>query len=153
MPQTDAPGIGPMARALGYAGLLPQVLVVATLLAGGSDTRFMALSLGYAYAAIIFSFLGGLWWGLASAARRPCPRWVWGVAVTPSLLSLLSAWPWATGMPWPGPSLVMLGIALAASLLVDLKLKRAGLTPQGWLALRAPLSIGLGVLTLMAGLI
>lgn len=153
MPQTDAQGIGPLARAFGYAGLLPQVAVVAALLAGGPEIRFTALSLGYAYAALIFSFLGGLWWGLASAATRPCPPWVWGVAVIPTLLGLLSAWPWATGMAWPGPSLILLGIALAASLLVDLKLRMAGLTPPGWLSLRIPLSLGLGFLTLVAGLL
>lgn len=153
MPRTDVPGIGPTARAFGYAGLLPQGLVVAALLAGGPDIRFTALSLGYAYAALIFSFLGGLWWGLASAATVPCPRWVWGVAVAPSLISLLSAWPWATGMSWPGPSTILLGIALAASIVVDLKLKQAGLTPPGWLSLRIPLSLGLGLMTLVAGLI
>jgi len=153
MPPTEAPGIGPLARALGYAGLLPQGLVVAALLAGGADIRFMALSLGYAYAALIFSFLGGLWWGLASAAPRPCPPWVWVVAVMPTLFSLLSAWPWATGRAWPGPSLILLGLALSASLLIDLKLKKSGLTPQGWLSLRIPLSLGLGALTLIAGLI
>ena len=39
------------------------------------------------------------------------------------------------------------------SILVDLRLQALGLTPGGWIALRAPLSVGLGLLTLVAGLI
>jgi hypothetical protein len=154
---TDRPALPPLARVLGFAGLLPQAAAVAVLILGGPDVRFAALSLGYAYAALIFSFLGGVWWGLAAMARGGAqggaPRWVWIAAVAPSLLALATAWPWATGQTWPGPSLIVLGVFLAASLGVDLRLKAAGLTPQGWLALRAPLSLGLGVLTLAAGLI
>ena len=141
------------ARALGLAGLLPQVLVVAALVMGGADAWFAALSLGYAYAALIFSFLGGLWWGLAAKAGTRAPAWAWVAAVVPSLLALASAWPWATGGTWPGPSLIFLGLAIGASLIVDLRLKAAGVTPGGWLALRVPLSLGLGSLTLAAGLL
>ncbi len=138
---------------LGLAGLLPQVAVVAALLFGGTDVRFLALSLGYAYAALIFSFLGGLWWGLAAAGGGRTPGWVWIAAVAPSLLALATAWPWATGGPWPGPSLMVLGLAIASSLFVDLRLKAAGLTPAGWIALRVPLSIGLGSLTFAAAVL
>ncbi|MFN7128504.1 MAG: DUF3429 domain-containing protein [Brevundimonas sp.] len=150
---TDRPALPPFARALGFAGLLPQAAAVAVLIFGGPDVRFAALSLAYAYAALIFSFLGGVWWGLAAMGPGGAPRWVWIAAVLPSLLALATAWPWATGQTWPGPSLVVLGVFIAASLSVDLRLKAEGLTPQGWLALRAPLSIGLGLLTLAAGLI
>ena len=143
----------PLARLLGYAGLLPQAGVLASLLLGGPEVRFTALSLGFAYAALIFSFLGGVWWGLAAAARVAVPRWIWAVAVLPSLLALGAAWPWATGQTWPGPSLVVLGVLIMSSAAVDLKLRSLGLTPQGWLALRFPLSIGLGAMTLVAGLI
>lgn len=150
---TDRRRLPPIARVLGFAGLLPQAAAVAVLVLGGTDVRFAALSLAYAYAALIFSFLGGVWWGLAAAADGPAPRWVWIAAVLPSLLALATAWPWATGQTWPGPSLVALGLFIAASLFVDLRLKAAGLTPEGWLALRAPLSLGLGLLTLASGLI
>lgn len=157
MTQPPAPGDTPrlptIARALGLAGLLPQGAVVAVLVFGGADVRFTALSVGYAYAALIFSFLGGLWWGLAAMGGARTPGWAWVAAVTPSLLALATAWPWATGGTWPGPSLVVLGVAIAASLIVDLRLKAAGITPDGWLALRAPLSLGLGVLTVAAGVI
>lgn len=157
MNQPSVPGSPPrlptIARALGLAGLLPQGAVVAALVIGGADVRFTALSVGYAYAALIFSFLGGLWWGLAAMGGARTPRWTWIGAVTPSLLALATAWPWATGGTWPGPSLVVLGVAIAASLIVDLRLKAAGITPDGWIALRAPLSLGLGALTVAAGVL
>lgn len=157
MTQPSQPDMQPTlplaARALGLAGLIPQGLVVAALMTGGADVWFTALSVGYAYAALIFSFLGGLWWGLAAMGGARTPTWVWGAAVVPSLLALASAWPWATGGTWPGPSLIFLGLAIGASLLVDLRLRAAGLTPGGWLALRVPLSLGLGSLTMAAGLL
>ena len=81
------------------------------LLGGGPDVRFTALSVGYGYAALIFSFLGGVWWGLAAMGGARTPGWVWVAAVVPSLLALATAWPWATGGTWPGPSLIVLGVA------------------------------------------
>jgi hypothetical protein len=142
-----------LARLLGYAGLLPQVGVVAGLILGGPEIRFFALSVGFAYAALIFSFLGGVWWGLAAAARGPVPRWVWTVAVLPSLIALASALPWAAGLAGPGPSLAVLGVFILFSAVVDLRLRSLDMTPPGWLALRLPLSVGLGALTLLAGLV
>ena len=152
-PSGPGPGLPRLALALGFAGLLPQILVVATLILGGDAERFTALSVGYAYAALIFSFLGGLWWGLAAAGGARVPNWIWFAAVGPSLIALASAWPWATGGEWPGPSLVILGLAIAASMFVDWRMKASGLTPKGWLVLRVPLSLGLGVLTVLAGLL
>ena len=147
------PTLPTFAKVLGLAGLLPQLAVVAALAVGGLDVRFTALSVGYAYAALIYSFLGGLWWGLAAMGGQRTPSWVWVSAVLPSLVALATAWPWATGGTWPGPSLVVLGIAIAGSLLVDLRLKKAGITPGGWLQLRVPLSLGLGLLTVAAGVL
>jgi len=141
----------PLARWLGYAGLLPQILAFIAVAAGDVGGRFTALALSYAYAALILSFLGGMWWGLAAQARRPVPRWVWFAAVAPSLIALLSAVPWATGDAWPGPSMGLLGLSLLWSLLVDYRLRSEGLCPSWWLRLRLPLSIGLGLLTLAIG--
>jgi hypothetical protein len=135
---------------LGYAGLLPQLAVVATLAVGGSEWRFSALALGYAYAALILSFVGGLWWGLASHNPANAPPWIWAASVIPSLVALASAIPWTIGAAWPGPSLVLLGLSIASTLIVDAKLDRGGLCPPGWLALRARLSLGLGALTLLS---
>ena len=140
-------------RMLGYAGLLPQAAAVAVMALGPAGWHFSALSLGYAYAALILSFLGGLWWGLAARQPGTPPAWIWLAAVTPSLIALASAVPWAIGAAWPGPSLVVLGLALLGSLLVDRRLAAKGLAPAWWLTLRTPLSVGLGGLTLVAAAI
>jgi hypothetical protein len=141
-----------LATMLGFAGLLPQIAAVLTLLGNDPATRFPALGLAYAYAALILSFLGGLWWGIA-AKSDGVPRWVWVAAVAPSLVALASAWPWMVGLEWPGPSLIVLGFALIAALGVDIALVRLRLAPSGWMALRAPLSLGLGALTIAAALL
>ena len=141
------------AQWLGHAGLLPQLGVVVTLAAGDPGSRFSALALGYAYAALILSFVGGLWWGLASRDPARAPGWIWVAAVMPSLVALASAIPWALGALWPGPSLVLLGLSLASTLIIDALLDQRRLCPAGWLALRARLSLGLGALTLLCALL
>ena len=142
------PGI---AKWLGGAGLLPQAAAVAAVVSGNPEWRFTGLAMGYAYAALILSFLGGMWWGLAAQSRAAVPEWVWVAAVMPSLISLLSAVPWAIGQPWPSPSLALLGLSLLAALAVDYKLHAQQLCPSWWLRLRMPLSVGLGALTLALG--
>ena len=101
------------ARLLGFAGLLPQLICLLAVFDDG--TRFIALSAAYFYAALIFSFLGGFWWGLAVASPG-APQWVYGVAVVPSLIAFVSGIPWMIGTTWPGPSLGLLGICLIAAL-------------------------------------
>lgn len=136
-------------RKLGYAGLLPQIGVLAVLLSGSQWWRFAALSIGYAYAALILSFLGGMWWGLAARSPERAPAWIWFAAVAPSLLALATFLPWVFGATWPGPSLAVLGLALVTSLFVDRRLVADDLAPAWWMALRVPLSIGLGLLTII----
>ena len=151
---TDTPSrVPPAARWLGYAGLLPQLGVVATLLTGNAASRFTALATGFAYAALILSFLGGIWWGLAAQAARRAPTWLWIVSIAPALVALLSAVPWTTGDPWPGPSLLLLGASLIGALFVDYRLYRLGIAPDWWLWLRVPLSGGLGLLTIATALL
>jgi Protein of unknown function (DUF3429) len=138
------------AKGLGFAGLLPQSLAV--LLALDSASRYVALAAGYFYAALILSFLGGLWWGLAAAASKP-PQWSFAAAVGPSLLAFATGVPWMIGTTWPGPSLIVLAVALVASLSVDLRLRRLELMSGDLFALRVRLSLGLGALTLALGLL
>lgn len=142
----------PTARILGLAGLLPSIACLVAMLAGGEAVWFLALAIAYAYAALILSFLGGLWWGLA-AARPDAPHWIYGIAVAPSLVALASAIPWAFGDEWPGPSLLLLGVMLLLSLIVDFRLAALGIAPGWWIGLRLPLSLGLGTLTLACGLL
>ena len=133
---------------------MPQIACVAAIHAGPAEWRGPALLIAFAYAALILSFLGGAWWGIAATApaaeRRRTLGWVWIAAVTPSLVALACFWPWAIGDERLEPSLVMLGGALLMSLGVDAKL--GPLAPRWWMALRVPLSIGLGLLTMAAAL-
>lgn len=141
-------------RWLGLAGLLPQFTCVAVLYAGPAEWREAALAIAFAYAALILSFLGGMWWGIAAAApaaqRRKALGWLWIAAVLPSLVALACFLPWALDWAWPEPSLVMLGGALLVTLGVDAKL--GALAPRWWMTLRVPLSTGLGLATIATAL-
>ena len=141
-------------RWLGLAGLLPQFTCLAVLYVGPAEWREAALAIAFAYAALILSFLGGMWWGIAAAApaaqRRKALGWLWIAAVLPSLVALACFLPWALDWAWPEPSLVMLGGALLVTLGVDAKL--GALAPRWWMTLRVPLSTGLGLATIAAAL-
>lgn len=134
------------ARLLGFAGLLPQLVFVGALLIR-SDVGWQVLA--FSYAALILSFLGGIWWGFA--VRRQGPQTgLLLLAIAPSLVALalvFLAMLWLS-LDWP---LVLLGSALPLTLLVDRHLVRTGEAPAGWMGLRVPLSLGLGVLTILAG--
>ena len=139
----------PFARILGFAGLLPQLACVLAVWAGPEEWRWFALAVGWAYAALIFSFLGGMWWGMAAGSpdeARRSPAWIWLAAVAPSLIALATYLPWVVGKTWPGPSLVILGIGILLSPLVDRRL--VTIRPGWWMRLRVPLSLGLGLATL-----
>ncbi|RPF72189.1 DUF3429 domain-containing protein [Aurantiacibacter spongiae] len=143
--------IPPWPRWLGVAGLLPQWTLLFVLAVGGDYWRFAALALAWGYAALIFSFLGGMWWGLAARGVERVDGWVWIAAVLPSLIALATYTPWVFGAEWPGPSLIVLGIAILLTPLVDRKLRP--LAPDWWMSLRWPLSVGLGIATLLCGVV
>lgn len=107
----------------------------------------MGLAAGCFYAALILSFLGGLWWmaGLLSGLRA---GWIYGAAVAPSLIGLGALLPWCMGLNWPEPSLMVLALALLATPLIDRALARHIAFPRGWLRLRMIMTSGLGLLTL-----
>ncbi len=141
--------VSPLARRLGWAGLLPQVAGVAMIASHSPAFYFAGLSLTACYAALILTFLGGVWWGL-SLTRPNISRMAPVAAVAPSLVALGSFIPWMVGLAWPRPSLVLLAIGLLASPLVDRFLLAGEPEAAPWLALRQRLSIGLGLLTLAA---
>ena len=135
------------ATRVGLAGLLPQIIAVLIVI-GGGEYRWSALAVGYGYAALIFSFLGGVWWGQALSTAS-APGWIYAAAVTPSLIALGTYLPWIYGLDWPGPSLAVLGVCLIASPLVDRAIGRAVTLQGGWMKLRWILSSSLGGLTLL----
>ena len=136
------------ARLLGYAGLLPQILCVALILAG-HEWRYSALAGGFAYGAAIFSFLGGVWWGQAVQSGRATTG-AYLIAVMPSLLAVALFLPWTLGWEWPGPALLYLGALIALSPLIDRVL---GFAAKDFMRLRWHLSLGLGGLTIVLGLL
>jgi hypothetical protein len=137
-------------RRLGLAGLMPQFVFMLAVWSGPGEWHWTALAAGWAYAALIFSFLGGMWWGIAAlrlADGAAVPGWLWLAAVLPSLLALVSFMPWVFGREWPGPSLAWLGLGLLVSPLVDRQIAR--LVAPWWLRLRLMLSVGLAIPTLL----
>lgn len=136
---------------LGLAGLIPQLAALAIALGGGLDDHWIAVAAGYGYAALIFSFLGGLWWGIA-LVRPDAPRWLFYVAVLPSLIAFATFVPWLWGQGVPRGSLFVLALCLFASPLVDRVVARRLGLPAEWLVLRFALSAGLGVTTAVLGL-
>lgn len=140
------PPLSSFVRLLALAGLIPQA--VACLAAWTApDLRWIALAAGFGYGALIFSFLGGLWWGIALSCLK-APRWLFGAAVAPSLIAFALYLPWIFGWSWPQPSLVTLALSIAASCLVDLKIGAIAELPIGWITQRKHLSLGLALLTL-----
>lgn len=136
------------ARLLGYAGLLPQILCLALILTG-HEWRYSALAGGFAYAAAIFSFLGGVWWGQAVQSGRATTG-AYLIAVMPSLLAVALFLPWTFGWEWPGPAMLYLGALIALSPLID---RALGFAARDFLRLRWQLSLGLGSLTIILGLL
>jgi hypothetical protein len=143
-----SPSLSPAAHALGYAGLLPQIICLG-LIVMGHEWRYSALAGGYAYAAAIFSFLGGVWWGQALASGR-AGTGAYVLAVMPSLLAVALFLPWTFGWEWPGPALLYLGALIALSPMID---RALGFAAPDFLRLRWHLSLGLGGLTIALGMV
>ncbi|WP_108791049.1 DUF3429 family protein [Erythrobacter sp. Alg231-14] len=142
------PSLAPASTGLGLAGLLPQIVCVA-LAATGHEYAFTALAGGFAYAAAIFSFLGGVWWGQA-IAKQESGAMIYVVAVLPSLLAVALFLPWSFGWDWPGPALIYLGALIALSPMVD---RAMGFAAPDFMRLRIVLSLCLGGLTIALGFV
>lgn len=129
------------------AGLLPQALFAALVLIDNA-IRWIALAAACFYAAVILSFLGGMWWMAALLGNLRSPR-SYTAAVLPSLFAFAALLPWCLGWTWPGPSLVALGATMLASPLVDHALAKQLVMPSDWLKLRTIMSVGIGLITLL----
>lgn len=136
---------------LGLSGILPQAACLMIAVTTPED-RWFALAAGCCYAALILSFLGGLWWMAGLLAGRRDTDF-YAIAVLPSLVGWAALLPWCFGWRWPGPSLVVLGLTVLASPLVDRWLARAIALPAGWLRLRLLMATGLGLSTLALGMV
>ena len=145
------PDLAPPVITLGLTGIVPQAICLVAVLAL-PGARWFAIAAGCCYAAVILSFLGGMWWmaALASGRREAAPYFV---AVMPSLVGWAAMVPWCLGWPWPAPSLIVLAVCLLASPLVDRTMPPALNLPPAWLRLRLIMAGGLGVSTLALALV
>ena len=148
--QDALPRLPSIARWLGFAGLLPQLLLTAVMFSEASDSGSRAASLALVYSALILSFLGGTWWGLAARSKAQVPWWIWLSAIAPSLIGFAALVATVTGQD-PQVSLYVVGGSLFGALGVDYRLATTSMCPIGWLVLRVPLSLGLGGLTILIG--
>jgi Protein of unknown function (DUF3429) len=141
MPASASPlPVNPIAQRLAYAGLIPFVLgaLLLWLLSGfNADAHaFVALSLS-AYAAVVISFLGGIYWGLGMRQAVPSPQpFVWG------LVPSLAAWVAVVMPAYAG--LVLHGVMLVVCYLVD-RQHYPALGAGAWLTLRFRLSAVAGL--------
>ncbi|MDZ7907170.1 MAG: DUF3429 family protein [Gemmobacter sp.] len=145
------------ARLLGLSGLLPQMLCLALALADPGVAALAGAGLagaglaGLFYAALILSFLGGLWWMAAALGGvvRPGP---YLLAVLPSLVGWAILLAQGLGLLALPACLALLALCLLASPLADRHLARSLPVPPGWIALRWAMASGLGGLTLLLSL-
>jgi Protein of unknown function (DUF3429) len=124
----------PLARRLGYAGLVPFVLLAAGLWTLGADVRGYASLALVGYGAVIASFLGGVHWGIAAQLPAQDARfhYLWGVV--PSLLG------WVALVLPATAGLALAGLALLACYLVDVRsYPRVGWA--AWLPMRLRLTV------------
>jgi len=146
--------VGRVASMLGFAGLLPPLATTAAIGVGRGDPGLGTLlgpivGLAVLYPLVILSFLGGMWWGFAMRRDAGQGRSA-AIAVVPSLaaVALLGAIGVTGQVGW---GLLGIGAAVLLTLPVDRHLVATGEAPAGWMALRVPLSVGLGGLTILAG--
>lgn len=125
---------------LGLVGLLPSIATLATMLAWPAGQDLLA-RLGVAYGAVIVSFIGGTWWGMACSRATPeiLPRLV-ALSAVPSLIA------WPIMLAPPATAYVVLAITFAVLVPTDRRLQAAGLAPAWWTRLRRPLSLAMAAL-------
>ena len=148
MGQVSGAGLSGLARLLGYAGLLPQAALLLLIL-GLHDPTGVVHGMAFFYAALILSFIGGIWWGFAmrrTTGQGPLTL----LAIVPTLVTIvLVAMAVHGSLRW---AMVALASAIMLTLLVDRRLVATGEAPAGWMGLRVPLSLGLGTLTILAAM-
>ena len=130
----------PLAALLpGLLGLAPfWVLALSTIVGTGLDP-LIALTALIMYGAIILSFVGALWWGLAVHASADAPR---GTLFVWSVFPALIGWFATLALPDVGLRMLMAGLALQWVLDGLLARKVPSLIPGWMLRLRTMLTGG-----------
>lgn len=139
------------ARFLTLIAIAPQLLFL-YLTMTDVEASWTAPVAAFAYAALIFSFLGGYYWGVGLATQPDAPE-ILLVAVMPMLIAFALFMPWIWGWNWPGLQLVVLGVAIIIILFVDMRLIRAFRPAPHWLTTRVIASLSLGITTIAIGVV
>jgi Protein of unknown function (DUF3429) len=128
-----------LARRLGYAGLVPFVLLAVLTWTVRADAQGHAALALVGYGAVIASFLGGMHWGIAGQLPPQDAKlhYVWGVL--PSLLG------WVAVVLPAVAGLALAGLTLLACYLVDVR----SYPPVGWAAW-LPMRLRLTVVALLS---
>jgi hypothetical protein len=128
-----AAGPSAWAQRMGYAGLLPFVLLaMGTWVADPGHRAFAGLALA-GYGAVIASFLGAIHWGLVmrDASRQSLTLLGWGVL--PSLMG------WAALLLGPATGLLVVAAVLGLCFAVD-RVVYPRFQAQAWLPMRLRLT-------------
>jgi hypothetical protein len=144
MPLPDATPIPPLARPLGFAGLIPFAGLAGLSLFGVA----WAPGAIAAYGATILAFLGAVHWGFALRAlpgedHAGAARLVLGVV--PSLLA------WVALLLPTGAGLWLLAAGILGTAAVETMAARRGLVPAEYLRLRWWLSAGAAAALMASG--
>ncbi len=129
------------AWALGLAGLAPAIVFTAVALFADTPLWPHAWRFMLCYGAVILSFIGGAWWGLASAPGASGGRIsLYVLAIVPAVVAavclIIGDW----------RALSAVSLAFFAALGVDARLVASGVAPGWWIRLRLPLSATMGLL-------
>ncbi|MEM6463766.1 MAG: DUF3429 domain-containing protein [Pseudomonadota bacterium] len=145
------PAIPVAAKWLGGLGVIPFVVCAAATLTAPPILAAVAALALLLYGAIILSFLGGIQWGLEIARNgRDGDAGVSFVRLTVSVIPALIGW---CSLLLPREyGLVLLAVAFACVLAVDLQAARTGQAPAWYPKLRWPLTVT-AIVTLLAGML
>jgi hypothetical protein len=124
-----------IATQLGYAGLIPFVLLAGLCWWPDPHVAKASLHALLDYAAVILAFMGAVHWGVAMLQDRPCPQRMIG-----SVLPALLAW-FALSLP-PLAALALMATGFAVLLYVDVEVTRKDKLPGWYPTLRRPLTAG-----------
>ena len=130
------------ARLAGYAGLAPLVVPLLVLWWHPEWTE-PAVTVQHTYAALILSFLGGIYWGVA--LNHQSGSWIW-------LSALPSLWAWPALLMPPASSTWMLMMGFALMFLLDQAARERGWIRRWFYQLRITLS-AVAIVSLLLGLL
>lgn len=123
----------------GLAGLIPFVVLSLSEVMGLGLPPIISLLAFNTYGAVILSFVGAIWWGLAAASSQPAPKplmFAW--SVVPALIG------WFATLVAPDLGVLMLSVGFLLQWLGDAWLVRRypGVAPLWLFPLRTILTAG-----------